>query len=138
MKLTKLLIFCISSLLFSYYGFAQAIIVKGKITDEKGISIPGATILIKGTAKSTISDLNGDYEINAPSNGALTISYFGYKTTQEPINGRTKIDFELILLSQDLQEVVVVGYGTQKKSVVTGSISSVKAKDLEDLPITRI
>ena len=128
MKLTKLFIFCISSLLFSVYGQAQDIVVKGKIIDEKGLSIPGATSLIKGTSKSTISDLDGDYEIKAPTDGSLTISYVGYKTVQEPINGRTKIDFKLVLSSQDLQEVVVVGYGTQKKSVVTGSISSVKAK----------
>ena len=138
MKLTKLFIFCFLSLLFSVYGHAQDIIVKGKIVDEKGLSIPGATILIKGTSKSNISDLEGDYEINAPTDGSLIISYVGYKTVEEMINGRTKIDFKLVLSSQDLQEVVVVGYGTQKKSVVTGAISSVKAKDLEDLPITRI
>ena len=138
MKLTKLFIFCFLSLLFSVYGHAQDIIVKGKIVDEKGLSIPGATILIKGTSKSNISDLEGDYEINAPTDGSLIISYVGYKTVEEMINGRTQIDFKLVLSSQDLQEVVVVGYGTQKKSVVTGAISSVKAKDLEDLPITRI
>lgn len=138
MKLTKLFIFCILSLLFSVYGQAQDIIVKGRIIDEKGLSIPGVSILIKGISKSTTSDLDGDYEIKAPTDGSLTISYVGYKTIQEPINGRTKIDLKLVLSSQDLQEVVVVGYGTQKKSVVTGSISSVKAKDLEDLPITRI
>ena len=138
MKLTKLFIFCFSSLLFSVYGLAQDITVKGKIIDEKGLSVPGATILIKGTSKSTISDLDGDYEIKAPTDGTLTVSYVGYKTVQEPINDRTKIDLKLFLTSQDLQEVVVVGYGTQKKSVVTGAISSVKAKDLEDLPITRI
>ena len=138
MKLTKLFIFCFSSLLFSVYGQAQYIAVKGKIVDEKGLSVPGATILIKGTSKSTISDLDGVYEIKAPTNGSLTISYVGYETVQETINGRTKIDFKLVLSNQDLQEVVVVGYGTQKKSVVTGAISSIKAKDLEDLPITRI
>ena len=138
MKLTKLFIFCFSSLLFSVYGHAQDITVNGKIVDEKGLSIPGATIVIEGTVNSTISDLDGDYGIKAPSDGTLTISYLGYKTVQEPIRGRTKIDVKLVLSSQELQEVVVVGYGTQKKSVVTGAISSVKAKDLEDLPITRV
>lgn len=138
MKLTKLFIFCFSSLLFSVYGQAQELTVNGKIVDERGLSIPGATIVIEGTEKSTISDLDGDYGIKAPSDGTLTISYLGYKTVQEPIKGRTKIDFKLVLSSQELQEVVVVGYGTQKKSVVTGAISSVKAKDLEDLPITRV
>ena len=138
MKLTKLLIFCISSLLFSVYGHAQDVAVKGKIVDETGMPVPGATILIKGTSKATATNFDGDYEIKAPSNGKLTISFIGYNTIEEAINGRNQIDVKLKTQSQDLNEVVVVGYGTQKKSVVTGAISSIKAKDLENLPITRV
>lgn len=138
MKLTKLLIFCFSSLLFSIYGQAQDVTVKGKVYDENGLSIPGATILIEGTSKATATDLDGNFVIKAPANGTLTISFVGYNTVQENVNARTEILIKLKSQSQDLNEVVVVGYGTQKKSVVTGSISRVKAKDLEKVPNGRI
>ncbi|RYJ37159.1 TonB-dependent receptor [Flavobacterium anhuiense] len=138
MKLTKLLVFCISSLLFSVIAVAQDVTVNGIINDESGMPVPGATILLKGTTKSTASDFDGKFQIQAPSNGSLTITFIGYATVTEAINGRTKITVQLKPESQSLNEVVVVGYGTQKKSVVTGAISSVKASDLEDLPITRV
>ncbi|WP_428230214.1 SusC/RagA family TonB-linked outer membrane protein [Flavobacterium sp.] len=138
MKLTKLLIFCISSLLFSVIAMAQDVTVNGTINDESGLPVPGATILIKGTSKATASDFDGKFQITVPSNGTLSISFVGYLTVQEAVNGRTKLEIKLRPESQSLNEVVVVGYGTQKKSVVTGSISSVKAKDLENLPVTRI
>ncbi|MCD0463859.1 TonB-dependent receptor [Flavobacterium sp. ENC] len=138
MKLTKLLIFCFSSLLFSVIAMAQDVTVNGIINDESGLPVPGATILIKGTNKATASDFDGKFQINVPSNGTLTVSFVGYNTVQEAVNGRTKIEIRLKAESQSLNEVVVVGYGTQKKSVVTGSISSVKAKALENLPVTRI
>ena len=138
MKLTKLFIFCLSSLLFSIYGQAQDVTVKGKVNDESGMSIPGATILIKGTSKATTSDFDGNFVIKAPANGTLTISFIGYTSVQEPINERTQIVVKMKTQSQELNEVVVVGYGTQKKSVTTGAISSVKAKDLENVPNGRI
>ncbi|MDA6071233.1 TonB-dependent receptor [Flavobacterium sp. AC] len=138
MKLTKLLIFCVSSLLFSVIAMAQDVTVTGTINDESGMPVPGATILIKGTSKATASDFDGKFQITAPSNGTLSISFVGYVTVQEAISGRTKLEIKLRPESQSLNEVVVVGYGTQKRSVVTGAISSVKAKDLENLPITRV
>lgn len=138
MKLTKLLVFCISSLLFSVIAVAQDVTVNGIINDESGMPVPGATVLLKGTTKSTASDFDGKFQIQVPSNGTLTITFIGYTTVTEAVNGRTKIAIQLKPESQSLNEVVVVGYGTQKKSVVTGAISSVKASDLEDLPITRV
>lgn len=138
MKLTKLFIFCFLSLFFSLYAQAQEAVIKGKVYDENGISIPGATITVKGTTKVTTSDFDGVFEIKAPQNGILVISFIGYKTVQESINGKSSITVRLNSESQDLSEVVVVGYGTQKKSVSTGAISSVKAKDLEKVPNGRI
>ncbi|MET3027166.1 TonB-dependent receptor [Flavobacterium sp. UW10123] len=138
MKLTKLLVFCISSLLFSVIAVAQDVTVNGIINDENGLPVPGATVLLKGTTKSTASDFDGKFQMQVPSNGTLTITFIGYSTVTEAVNGRTKISIQLKPESQSLNEVVVVGYGTQKKSVVTGAISSVKASDLEDLPITRV
>ncbi|MBZ4036142.1 TonB-dependent receptor [Flavobacterium sp. 17A] len=138
MKLTKLLVFCISSLLFSVIAVAQDVTVNGIVNDENGLPVPGATVLLKGTTKSTASDFDGKFQMQVPSNGTLTITFIGYTTVSEAVNGRTKISIQLKPESQSLNEVVVVGYGTQKKSVVTGAISSVKASDLEDLPITRV
>ncbi|WP_316635423.1 TonB-dependent receptor [uncultured Flavobacterium sp.] len=138
MKLTKLFIFCVSSLLFSVIAMAQDVTVNGVITDESGMPVPGATIVLKGTPKSTASDFDGKFQIQAPSNGVLTVSFIGYASVSEVVNGRTKIAIKLKPESQSLNEVVVVGYGTQKKSVVTGAISSVKAADLEKVPNGRV
>ena len=138
MKFTKPLIFCFLSILFSVYGQAQDVIVSGKVYDKEGLPIPGVSILIKGTSKATASDFDGKYQIKAASNGTLVFSYLGYNTIQEPINGRNQIDVKLNPSTESLQEVVVVGYGSQKKSVVTGAISSVKAKDLDKVPNGRI
>ena len=138
MKFTKLFIFCFLSILFSVYTQAQDVTVSGKVYDENGFPIPGVSILIKGTSKATASDFDGNYQIKALSKETLVFNYLGYTSIQEVINGRNRIDVKLKVSEQSLQEVVVVGYGTQKKSVVTGAISSVKAKDLEKVPNGRI
>jgi TonB-linked SusC/RagA family outer membrane protein len=133
MKLTKLLIFCFLSVLFSVYGQAQDVSIKGKVVDENGLPVPGASILIKGTKNATSSDMDGNYQIKADPNGTLTISFIGYATLQEAIKGRTTINSKLALESQSLQEVVVVGYGTQKKGLITGASSNFKGEDLASL-----
>lgn len=138
MKLTKSLIFCFLSVLFTVYAQAQDVTVSGKVLDENGLPIPGATVLIKGTTKATATDMDGNYQLKVASNGTLVFSYMGYSAFQEAIKGRTRIEVKLAPESQALQEVVVVGYGTQKKSVNTGAISSVKAKDLEKIPNGRV
>ena len=138
MKLTKLFIFCLLSVLFSVYGQAQDVAIKGKVIDESGLPVPGVSILIKGTTKATSTDMDGNYQFKADTNGTLVFSFVGYGTVQEAIKGRATINVTLRSESQSLQEVVVVGYGTQKKSVNTGAISSVKAKDLEKIPNGRV
>lgn len=133
MKLTKLLIFCISSLLFTVVLQAQDISINGKVNDENGMPIPGATILIKGTTTATSSDFDGKFEIKAPSNGVLVISFIGYATLNVEVSGRTQINVKLNSESQNLNEVVVVGYGTQKKMLTTGASLSLKGKDITAL-----
>jgi len=135
MKLLKTFIFCISSLLFSVYGQAQDVSISGKVLDDMGLPIPGATILLKGTLTSTSSDFDGKYQIMAPSEGVLMISFIGYGTSNVQISGRTQITVQLHSETQNLNEVVVVGYGTQKKSVVTGAISSIKANQIAHLSV---
>ncbi|MBA0882448.1 SusC/RagA family TonB-linked outer membrane protein [Flavobacterium undicola] len=138
MKLTKSFIFCVLSILFSIYGQAQDLPIDGKVYDENGLPIPGVSILIKGTSKATVSDFDGNYQIKAASKGTLVFSFIGYSIVEESIKGRTHIEVKLKSESQSLNEVIVVGYGSQKKSVVTGAISSVKAKDLDKVPNGRI
>ena len=138
MKLLKTFIFCILSILFSSYGHAQDASIKGKVVDESGMPIPGASIVLKGTSSSVATDFDGSFQINAPKDGTLIISFIGYKTVERAINGQALVQVKMYSSAQDLNEVVVVGYGVQKKSVVTGSISSVRAKDLEKIPNGRI
>jgi TonB-linked SusC/RagA family outer membrane protein len=138
MKLFKTFIFCISLVLFSVCVHAQEASISGKVIDEQGLPIPGATIVLKGTSSSVASDFDGGFQIKAPKDGVLTISFIGYKTVQQELSGRTQLLVKMYSSTQDLNEVVVVGYGTQKKSVVTGAISSVRAKDIEKIPNGRI
>ena len=108
----------------------QPIQITGGITDVNGIPVPGATIIIKGTVKGSISDLEGNYSINVEAvDVILVFSCMGYLSTEISTVGRTEID---IVLEEDIigiEEVVVVGYGTMKKGVITSSITSVKSKD---------
>jgi TonB-linked SusC/RagA family outer membrane protein len=138
MKLTKSSILCVLFLMFSLYLQAQDVLVRGTVKDENGDPLPGASIIIKNTTKGTSADFDGNFELEAPSDGILVISSIGYKTIEESVNGRTNIIVTLAVDQEVLDEIVVVGYGTQKKSVVTGAISSIKQSDLEDLPITRV
>lgn len=138
MKLNKLHVLCILSILFSVYIQAQNLVVNGIVKDDIGMPVPGATILIKNTNKGTTTDFDGKFNIDAPINGVFVISYVGYTTVEIPINAKKEFSITLVPNQELLDEVVVVGYGTQKKSVVTGAISSIKEGDLAELPITRI
>lgn len=138
MKLTKSFVLCAASLLFCVYAQAQNTTVRGLVLDEGGVPLPGASVLLKNTDRGTTTDFDGNFQIEAPSDGTLTFSYIGYLPVEEPINGRAEITVTLTPDVSLLDEIVVVGYGTQKKSVVTGAISGVKESDLQDLPINRI
>jgi len=111
-------------------------IVSGTVEDEEGNSIPGVSIVEKGTTNGTVTDVDGKYSLNVAEDGVLVFSFVGYLTQEITVNGRSQID---IILSPDiatLQEVVVVGYGTQKKANLTGSVSSVGEKEIANRPIT--
>ena len=138
MKLTKSLVFCFLAILFSVYGQAQDLPITGKVLDENGLPIPGVNILIKGTSKAAASDMDGNYQIKAASVSTLVYTYLGYTKVEESVNGRNQIDVRLKPEQQDLKEVVVIGYGIQKKREVTGAVSVVDSKTLEKLKPTRI
>ena len=115
----------------------ETIEITGTVTDNS-MSLPGVNIVEKGTNNGTMTDFDGNYTIQTPSNAVLVISYMGYATKEIEVNGQTNID---IVLEQDaaaLDEVVVVGFGTQKKVNLTGSVASVDGDMLEDRPMTSV
>ena len=108
--------------------------ITGTVTDASdGSPLPGASILIQGTTTGVISDANGLFGIEAPASGTLIVSYMGYLAETIAIEGRTKIDVVLTPDLTTLDEVVVVGYGTMKKSDLTGAVSSVKEEDIKSI-----
>ncbi|MDC1811244.1 TonB-dependent receptor [Bacteroides uniformis] len=117
------------SVLFATQANAQNLTVTGTVTDNLGPVI-GASIQVEGTSNGCITDIDGNYSLpNVPANSTLVFSYIGYQTQKVAVNGKTKIDVQLAEDSQLLQEVVVVGYGVQRKSDLTGAVASVKAAD---------
>ncbi len=107
----------------------QQNIVKGKITDEQGIPLPGATVLIKNTNKSTTTDLDGNYTIAASETDILLFSYIGYTTKEIAVSSQKTIDVSLTEDISDLKEVVVIGYGSQKKGDLTSAVATIKAEN---------
>lgn len=104
--------------------------ITGTVTDEKGVPIIGANIMEKGTSNGAITDINGNFTLSVSENARLQISYIGYISQEITVKGRNKITIVLSDDTQVLNEVVVVGYGTQKKKSLTGAISSVKSTDI--------
>ncbi|MDP4680983.1 MAG: SusC/RagA family TonB-linked outer membrane protein, partial [Cyclobacteriaceae bacterium] len=104
--------------------------ISGKITDENGEGLPGATVIQKGTANGVTTDLDGNYKLSVSEESILTISFVGYLTQEVEIGTRGTIDVQMDLDATQLDEIVVVGYGTQEKRNVSGSISSVDSKVL--------
>lgn len=104
--------------------------VTGTVTDEQNIPLPGATVLEKGTTNGTTTDFDGNYTISVANGDAiLEFSYIGYSTTEVSVNGQNNITVQLAEDATQLEDVVVVGYGIQKKSDITGAIASIKSED---------
>ncbi|MGS2761560.1 SusC/RagA family TonB-linked outer membrane protein [Sinomicrobium sp. M5D2P9] len=103
--------------------------ITGIITDENGVPLAGATIIEKGTTNGATTDFDGNFSIDVEDDAFLQVSYLGYKTQEISVNGRSVINIQLIPDAAQLDDVVVVGYGTQKKTDITGSIGSVKQED---------
>jgi TonB-linked SusC/RagA family outer membrane protein len=138
MKKTFTRIFVLAFLCFSAINvLAQTTALKGKVTDAKDKApLPGVTVTLdNSTATSTQTDANGNYTINAPANGTLVFSYIGYTSLQEPVSNRTTIDVSLVTSSEALEQVVVVGYGTQRRRDVTGAVGNVSGAELAKQPV---
>ena len=118
-----------AGMLLSAQVFAQDLTVKGHVKDETGEPVIGANVIIKGTSIGTVTEINGKYTLEVPPKAILQISYIGYLTKEIVIDNNKTADVILIEDTQKIDEVVVVGYGTQKKSELTATISSVKSSD---------
>ncbi|WP_320018211.1 TonB-dependent receptor [Labilibaculum manganireducens] len=114
----------------------QTISVTGSVKDQTGLSIIGATIVEKGSVTNgTITDIDGNYHIKVPENATITVSFIGFSTQEVPVTGKSVINFTLAEETTNLDELVVVGYGVQKKSDVTGAMVRVDADDLTIRPV---
>ncbi|WP_339704573.1 TonB-dependent receptor [uncultured Kriegella sp.] len=111
-------------------------IVNGTVTDEDGIPLPGASVVVKGTSIGSVTDFDGNYSIEVASDATLVFSYIGYTTTEVAVGGQSTVNASLAIDAAKLDEVVVVGYGTQKKKNLTGSVGIADAERLENRPIT--
>lgn len=120
--------------LFTLLGFglfAQNVSVSGKVTSaQDSQSLPGVSVVIKGTTTGTITDIDGNYTLSAPANATLVFSFIGMRSVELPVNNQRVIDVRLESDVIGVDEVVVVGYGVQKKSLVTGAISKVDSEEL--------
>lgn len=114
-----------------------AVSVKGKVSDETGAGLPGVTVTEKGTTNGVATNVDGDYTLSvANAQSVLVFSFVGYADQEVVVGNQSTINVSMVPDAANLDEVVVVGYGTQKKSQLTGAISTVKAQDISDLPIT--
>lgn len=133
-------IFTISGLVLSFFLFinntiAQNITVKGKVSDATtGETLIGVSLSIKGTTNGTQTDVNGAFAISAPLNSTLQVSYIGYTTQDVVVSGPT-LDIKLKAGAQELQQVIVIGYGTQRKRDVTGAVGNVSGDQLAKQPV---
>lgn len=125
-------------IVYSQATWAQSGTVQGTVTDSNGDPLPGVNVVIKGTTNGTVTDLDGKYSLNAASDDVLVYSFVGFMSREIPVNGQSEINVSLDDDTSDLEEFVVVGYGIQRKSDLTGSISSVKAEELTRLPVSDV
>ncbi|WP_372948056.1 SusC/RagA family TonB-linked outer membrane protein [Mariniphaga sp.] len=113
--------------------------ITGKVTDENGVGLPGVSIVVKGTTRGTVSDTNGDFTLSVPEDAeALQFSFIGMRTQEVAIAGRTTISVVMEEETIGVDEVVVVGYGTQKKVNLTGAVEQVSSEVLENRPVNNI
>ncbi|WP_302608081.1 TonB-dependent receptor [uncultured Bacteroides sp.] len=129
---------CLIGMLLPMCMFAQQITVQGVVKDLIGETVIGASVMEKGTSNGTITGIDGDFSLNMSPNGTLVVSFVGYKTQEVQVKGQKQLQ---VVLSEDaemLDEVVVIGYGTMKKSDLTGAVSSIGNKDIKDSPVSNL
>lgn len=129
-KLVQVATLMLPLLFLSFWSFAQALRIHGVVTDEKGEALPGVNVVIKGTTLGSITDINGKYQIDADGKATLVFSFIGYDSQNENVGNRKEINVKLSPTNLQVDEVVVVGYGTSKKSDISGSVASVSRDEM--------
>ncbi len=113
--------------------------IQGTILDDAGVPLAGATIIVKGTSKGVTTDFDGNFELKVSNDATiLLISYLGFVTQEVNIVGKTTVNIKMAADNMALSEVVVIGYGTEKKALLTGSVSAISSKEIEDLPVSGV
>jgi TonB-dependent starch-binding outer membrane protein SusC len=139
LKKEKLLFMLLLMLATVVPAWAQGPSIKGKVTSETGEGLPGVTVLVKGTTTGTATDAEGNYSLPLPGgNATLVVSFIGYQTKEVAVNNQTTLNIPLSPDAKALEEVVVVGYGEQKKATATGSVTTVKGAEIVATPITNV
>lgn len=136
MKQIRSLILLMTCLIMCTSAFCQDVTYKGVVVDEQSEPIIGASVVLKGTAQGSVTDLNGNYTVSVPQGSTLTISYVGYETRE--VKAGTASRVVLRETNSTLNEVVVVGYGTQRKVNLTGAVSAISGDDLTDRPVSDV
>lgn len=113
----------------------EQITISGQVTDETGATLPGATIMVKSTTNGTTTDVDGNFKINASEDAVLVVTFVGYEIMEIPVNNRSVIDVQLKSDATQLEELVVVGYGSKRKADITSAVSVVDMKDMGDQPV---
>ena len=131
-------ILAVALCLLSFAASAQDFSVSGTVRDANGAPILGASISVENTSIGVISDMSGNYTIRASRNGQLTVSFVGYETQTVDINSRNRIDFTLVERAEQIENVVVVGYGTQRKETLTGSVVNISGAEVMKSPAANI
>lgn len=131
-------LYLLSILLFLSISSIAQVIVSGKVTDSSGQPLPGVNVQLKNTLSGTTTDVQGDFSLSVPPEGTLLFSFIGYKTFEVSVAGRSSISITLEDDVMALSEIVVIGYGVQKKSVATASMSKVETKDLQGFSSARV
>lgn len=113
--------------------------IKGVIVDDQGLPLFGATVVVKGISKGVTTDFDGNFELNVADDATtLVISYLGFVTQEVNIIGKTTLNIKMLPDNMALSEVVVIGYGTEKKALLTGAVSAISSEDIEDLPVPSV
>lgn len=114
----------------------QQVTITGRVTDTAGIALPGVTVKEKGTNNGVITDISGNYSIKVADNATLEFSFLGFNTASIPVSGNSTLNVKLKENNTSLNEVVVVGYGTQQRAHINGAVSTVGSKDIGEKPVT--
>lgn len=135
-KLVKSVTVLLLLLLVSFWSFAQPVRVSGTVTDEAGAPLPGVSIAIQGTTRGTTTDAGGKYQIEAEATSVLTFSFIGFDSQSVVVGNQNVINIRMVSSELQIEDVVVIGYGTQRREAVTGSVASIAGDAIREIPAT--